>query len=694
MQDISRRSFIIGAGATALSLGAVGALIRKGVAVADIKNFDAKWIWPEGAEVNGVNDYAEFVDSFTPTNTNDLKIEIACESMYALYIDDELRYFAQSSDFPQKAQYKSNEYKLYDKLDISKFCTPGKKHNLRILIWHNPGKEGCQAFLSGEAGLIYQILQGNTKLTSSGKTTQSRTLENYWHGETMRLITGQMGFSFRYDKNGTITEFHDSAVNESKSNNFNLREILPLQLDPRVDGKIVKRYEDSVLYDLGKEYVGFLDIKFKNPKAQTIVVSYGEHICADEQGHGEGHVRRQVGGRDFSVDIKSNAGETVEYLNPFRRLGCRYLEISALKIDEKSKGDLPTEIDYIGIRPVMYPLEDKPYNFKNATMNKIYEACIWTLKCCMHEHYEDCPWREQCLYGMDSRNQMLCGYYAFEGHEYQRHNLILLAQSLREDNMIEICAPCNNNYPIPMFSYAFIIGAAEYIKYTKDKSILDHIKPAIDAIFTKSKAMMGANHYIPKFPHPFWNFIEWWNGSDSDSGILNLNNIFIIAHEKFKSATGISYLTEEELNNMRKTLDDKLYVSSKGEYCLDLEDRLKDLSSQLGNATAILAKLPNANENLANKILKDMQGESTGMVTASLSMRGFLYDALLEFNDPKYKKAVYDDILKNYTTMMDSGYFTGTFWEDERGQHAFSDAGSLCHGWSAIPIYYFNEYYS
>ena len=32
----------------------------------------------------------------------------------------------------------------------------------------------------------------------------------------------------------------------------------------------------------------------------------------------------------------------------------------------------------------------------------------------MMEHYVDTPWREQCLYAFDARNQMLCGYYAFE----------------------------------------------------------------------------------------------------------------------------------------------------------------------------------------------------------------------------------------------------------------------------------------
>jgi hypothetical protein len=33
-----------------------------------------------------------------------------------------------------------------------------------------------------------------------------------------------------------------------------------------------------------------------------------------------------------------------------------------------------------------------------------------------------------------------------------------------------------------------------------------------------------------------------------------------------------------------------------------------------------------------------------------------------------------------------------TFWETADGAAAFSNAGSLCHGWSAIPVILYHKY--
>ncbi len=74
------------------------------------------------------------------------------------------------------------------------------------------------------------------------------------------------------------------------------------------------------------------------------------------------------------------------------------------------------------------------------------------------------------------------------------------------------------------------------------------------------------------------------------------------------------------------------------------------------------------------------------IVLVALSMATFFYDALLSFGS-KWKDFALNDIRAKYKKMLDSG--ATTFWETEEGWRAFENEGSLCHGWSAMPIYYF-----
>lgn len=106
---------------------------------------------------------------------------------------------------------------------------------------------------------------------------------------------------------------------------------------------------------------------------------------------------------------------------------------------------------------------------------------------------------------------------------------------------------------------------------------------------------------------------------------------------------------------------------------------LTENSSQLGNSLVIPIEL--GDEELVERVLNDKE-----MIQATLSMRAFFYDTLLTFGD-KYKTYIIDDIKQRYKKMLDNG--ATTFWETEKGVADFDGAGSLCHGWSTIPIYYF-----
>ena len=76
------------------------------------------------------------------------------------------------------------------------------------------------------------------------------------------------------------------------------------------------------------------------------------------------------------------------------------------------------------------------------------------------------------------------------------------------------------------------------------------------------------------------------------------------------------------------------------------------------------------------------------LTDCSLSLKAFKYDALLAVDRDGYAAFILDEIRRSYKKMLDFG--SDTVWETEEGYTAFRSAGSLCHGWSAIPIYYFS----
>ena len=57
----------------------------------------AKWIWATGT--TQIDDYVEFSGSFF-TNDNNVKVKIACDTVYAFYLGDKLIKTMMCSDFP------------------------------------------------------------------------------------------------------------------------------------------------------------------------------------------------------------------------------------------------------------------------------------------------------------------------------------------------------------------------------------------------------------------------------------------------------------------------------------------------------------------------------------------------------------------------------------------------------------------
>lgn len=575
------------------------------------------------------------------------------------YIDEDsvrIVYFGASADYPW--------YKQYHKKDISDFCS--EDNEIKIDAWY-PGRDS-QTYMKDEAGLFFAIEQNGMVLLESGSHILSRMNNNYRNGYC-KSITSQLGFSFYYNNAIANRISYQPSVERRTIEKLYLRKTGEIRLGKRTKTNCVKN-ERGYLIDMGEETVGFLDLEFISPTEQDILISYGEHLV-------DGNVPRIIKDRDFSVEFRAKQGEN-SYLNPFRRLAGRYLQVEC---------EYPLEVTYIGLRPTDRKVVSKKKTFEDGVLQTIYDVSVNTLKKCMHEHYEDCPWREQAMYTLDSRNQMLCGYYAFKGYSYQRENLLFIAKGQREDGLLSLCFPAGMDIPIPFFSLVYLMQVSEYVEHTGDISVLKKVKPLVDKILEAFRRRKDETGLIANFPYPYWNFYEWSDASNNEYEIyrkqddvyikqydLILNCMYVMACSAYESLFGDDLLDKE----MVCTIHNTFYNQEKGLYKLSTNG---ENYSQLGNSFAILIGL--GNEVLADKIIND-----TTLIPVTLSMNTFYYDALLSVSN-NYTQYVIDDIKTKYSKMLAQG--ATTFWETEIGWEDFDGAGSLCHGWSSIPVYYLSK---
>jgi hypothetical protein len=316
----------------------------------------------------------------------------------------------------------------------------------------------------------------------------------------------------------------------------------------------------------------------------------------------------------------------------------------------------------------------------------------------MHEHYEDCPWREQALYCMDSRNQMLFGYYAFGETEFPRANLQLIANDRRKDGLLSICFPIKMDLVIPSFSLHWFTSCAEYLRYSGDSAFLSEIYPKLESVLQVflARRQKESGLILPFDGKQYWNFYEWSDGLDEKEFFssaftrrleydLLLNALLSLALQRMSEISdtlGVSNTYGEMARKLNLAIRNYFYSGEKGLFF----DRLSDRTySVLSNSLAVLCgACPEQNVlPLCEKMRKD-----DAFTPISLSMRCFFYDALLQSDLARYRDFVLRDIERIYLPMVESG--TGTVWETEKGWRDFDSAGSLCHGWSALPIYYYH----
>jgi hypothetical protein len=190
-----------------------------------------------------------------------------------------------------------------------------------------------------------------------------------------------------------------------------------------------------------------------------------------------------------------------------------------------------------------------------------------------------------------------------------------------------------------------------------------------------------------------WNFYDWseyafgpvstrWGGEFEPYCLINA--ITVIALNSFdgicKKLGKINPFDGIKREISEKT-NERFYNKENGLYFVLSPD---EQPSELVNSLCVVSGIADGEK--AKKICEKLASDE--LLECSLSMKPFKYDALL-MTDEMYKESILSEIRETYKIMLDAG--STTVWETKKGEEDFRNAGSLCHGWSAIPIYYYHQ---
>ena len=675
----------------------------------------AEWIFAGAAEAPVVNRYFVYRETFSAAGAGEAKLYISAHSQYAVYLN---------GVFVNAGQYEDYEFHpVYDELPVSAFLRQGSN---QLEVFQYVCGEDFSTRCKGVPGVIFALFEVGEGLLFSAAGCPSGEDRRFLPGT--EKITNQLGFTAEYDARGPEPVWA-GAVRVEKEKKLFPRPVKKLTVgkalravrraqgvfwenDPalpkaqRMQTAFLSAREDVFqeagedtqwdlpadcradgvywIGDLGNECAGWLTLSADVAEGTEILIGFGEHL--DDL-----RVRAAVGGRNFCMRYIAKAGHN-EFFYPFQRVGLRYLEIHIYARQGR--------ICRFGLVPTDYPLTPRPAPVSDRLHRMIYETGCRTLAKCMHEHYEDCPWREQALYAMDSRVQMLCGYYAFGELDMPRASLLLMARSLRErDGLLELCAPGRVRVNIPSFTAVFTRAALEYAQHSGDQAFTAEILPTVLQIARGFAQRMDENGLIPLYRgQEYWNFYEWREGLDGRE--RHAEKVFeaplnAFVSDQFRCCAQLCQMAGESAGAarfyachqaMNAALHARFFDPARRAYVT----RLGDASPRHALTQALMlfsGAVPAENRAEVERVLR--QGD---LIPCSLSMTIYLYDALLKNPDPENRAFVLADIHRLWGGMIRAG--ADTFWETERGADDFARAGSLCHGWSAVPVYIFGRYFA
>lgn len=464
--------------------------------------------------------------------------------------------------------------------------------------------------------------------------------------------------------------------------------------------------DTALLLRFDRLYSAYPFIEIEAHGGEVLEVAVAETIPGEYGGEAENPPRiRRQSFLDCAHVFRYTAKPGRQRFEKFEWTAVRYLQIVVRNAPQGLK------IRHAGAVYTHYPVENLgAFECSDPLLNRLWRIGRYTALQCTHDAWEDCPGREKRQWFGDGIVHFLIGAAAFGpstrpiDRQFLRHGM----ESQRPDGLIQMFAPGDHHREgivIPDFCLQWIGAAHHYFEHYGDLELAAELFPAIERVLAWFERQAGPDGLVADLP--YWHFIEWADiGRAGEALVLNA-----MLYGALRSAAGIAaalgYGRAEQryrgraehlagaLNRRHWDADRGVYVDSVDPDSGEQRPRV----SQQGNAAMIhwgLApreRWPRMIERItAPQRLKltavppvvpegEPFDEAEDVVLANTYFSHFVFSALGKAG--RFDLAL-AQMRRFYEPMLATG--TTTLWE------SFDPAASLCHAFSATPVYQLSAY--
>lgn len=702
-----------------------------GAEMVNLSSNDSKWIWYENSSVTvcgkSQHEMVYFRRKFDVQNHGCvLKVRISADSRYRLYCNG----IAVASG-PCKGNH---WYTCYEYVDLSAYLRIGKNviaakvlhlADIHPYDWSTGGPTSIMRTGSG-GFLLDGVLIGSDGNKIEDVGTDERWLA--WKEQSITFLPPQRGYwasIFEHvDGSGYIhkwneVDFVDSLwetpyiVTDSlftqkpissygQTNGWDLRErSIPLLYE--IDKLFLCMTKGSECFASGNKFLsgeeeldispysccfmeldagelttGYLNLSLKGGEGSKIKIIYSECYESSLNGEYVKNIRNESGGiLRGDEDILEPGGEELDWQTFwFRTFRFVRLEIVTSHSLLRLKKCTYTETGY--------PLNiEGEFTSSDSMSEKLWEISVRSLRRCMHETYEDCPYYEQLQYIMDTRLQALFTYCISKDDRLARKAIHDFHSSLTPEGLLQARYPSMMRQIIPGFALHWIFMLDDHFQYYGDFDLIKRYRPTMDAVldwFDRKIDMQGLVSNTG-----YWSFVDWVQGWDQDSipkanrrGPLTVYNLMYAAAlhtaARLNEATGRRGVAEEYRMRAEGIVKQVRTSCWSEEKMLFTDGPGIDEYSQHTQVWAVLGDAISGIE--AKKLMTRMLEADISKVSYAMSF--YLFRALEAVG-------LYDNVNKLLGIWRELAKLNLTTWvEDPVTQR------SDCHGWGAVPIYEFS----